>query len=167
MKLLTSCVALALCASPVLADLTVSFRDGAPKDRFVLEYTGTCALDTALVTIDVGTAPAGLIFDTTASGQGVKVFQPFELVSGADQLRTVPQIRDGDTQIALDIGPMMAGASLAFTIDVDDTTSTRQITVNGSEMAGATLRVVHAEQTESAVFDASGNATLKLDGCLS
>ena len=34
-----------------------------------------------------------------------------------------------------------AGARIAFTIDVDDTVSNRQITVNGAEIEGAVLRL--------------------------
>lgn len=68
--------------SAAIADLTVSFRDGAPKDRFTLSYDGVCALDDLDVQIDLGTAPAGLIFDTSGAGAGVEVFQPLEWVVG-------------------------------------------------------------------------------------
>lgn len=146
--------------SLALADLTVSFRDGAPKDRFTLTYDGTCALDRLDVQIDLGTAPAGLIFDTSGAGAGVEVFQPLEWVAGN---ASTSDVSDGDTLLAVSLNEVTPGATWAFTVDIDDTTSTRQITVDGSEMAGATLR---AEGT-SAVFDGTGAATVALNSCLS
>ncbi|MEL6464208.1 MAG: hypothetical protein AAFQ58_04490 [Pseudomonadota bacterium] len=142
------------------ADLTVSFRDGAPKDRFTLSYQGACALDQLEVQIDLGTAPAGLIFDTTGAGAGVEVFQPLEWVAGAAR---TSDVTDGDTVLSLSLDDVAPGARWAFTIDIDDTTSTRQITVDGSEMAGATIRA----EGRSAAFDTSGQATLALQNCLS
>lgn len=66
MRLATLALLTAL-PSTAMADLTVSFRDGAPKDRFTLSYDGACALDQLDVQIDLGTAPAGLIFDTSGT----------------------------------------------------------------------------------------------------
>ncbi|WP_299548938.1 aggregation factor core [uncultured Tateyamaria sp.] len=143
-----------------MADLTVSFRDGAPKDRFTLSYDGTCALDRLDVQIDLGTAPAGLIFDTTSAGAGVEVFQPLEWVSGTAR---ASQVTDGDTVLSLSLDEVTPGANWTFTADIDDTTSARQITVDGSEMAGAMLRA----DGQAAVFDASGAATVKLQNCMS
>ncbi|APX13428.1 hypothetical protein [Tateyamaria omphalii] len=154
-------VALAVLApSFALADLTVSFRDGAPKDRFTLSYDGACALDRLDVQIDLGAAPAGLIFDTTSAGAGVQVFQPLEWVSGT---ASTSDVTDGDTLLSVSLDDVTPGASWAFTVDIDDTTSTRQITVDGSEMAGAMLRA----DGQSAAFDASGVATVRLANCLS
>lgn len=149
-----------LTPSLVLADLTVSFRDGAPKDRFTLAYDGACALDRLDVQIDLGTAPAGLIFDTTGTGAGVQVFQPLEWVAGA---ASTSDVSDGDTLLSISLDEVTPGANWAFTVDIDDTTSSRQITVDGSEMAGATVRV----DGWSAPFDTSGVATVKLQNCLS
>ncbi|GGX41964.1 hypothetical protein GCM10007385_06910 [Tateyamaria omphalii] len=146
--------------SAAIADLTVSFRDGAPKDRFTLSYDGACALDQLDVQIDLGTAPAGLIFDTTGAGAGVEVFQPLEWVAG--RART-SQVTDGDTVLSVSLDGVEPGTSWAFTADIDDTTSARQITVDASEMAGAMLRV----EGQAAVFDESGAATVKLQNCLS
>ncbi|MBY5933134.1 aggregation factor core [Tateyamaria omphalii] len=149
-----------LIPSAAVADLTVSFRDGAPKDRFTLSYDGACALDRLDVQIDLGAAPAGLIFDTTAAGAGVEVFQPLEWVSGA---ASTSEVTDGDTLLSLSLDEVRPGATWAFTVDIDDTTSTRQITVDGSEMAGAVLRA----DGQAAAFDASGMATVRLANCLS
>lgn len=152
----------ALCAaSPVLsAELVVTFRDGAPKDRFTLTYDGSCVSGATRVDIDLGTAPAGLIFDTTGAGAGVLVFQPLEWVVG--QART-SAVTDGDTVVSFELAPLSPGESLAFTVDIDDTTSTSQTIVSGSEMSGATLRV----DGQQALFDAQGTARVALAPCLS
>ncbi|MEL7093627.1 MAG: hypothetical protein AAFN94_18035 [Pseudomonadota bacterium] len=151
---------LALAASPLAADVTVTFRDGAPKDRFTLTYAGPCPLGPTEMVIDLGTAPAGLIFDTTAAGAGVEVFQPLEWVQGAARASSVS---DGDTALTIAMDDWQPGVARAFTVDIDDTTSTRQITVDGSEMAGATVRIAG----ESALFDATGTARLTLSACTS
>ncbi|MEP1199724.1 hypothetical protein [Tateyamaria sp.] len=152
----------ALCvATPALsADLIVSFRDGAPKDRFTLTYEGSCASQATQVDIDLGTAPAGLIFDITGAGAGVEVFQPLEWVVGSARTTAVT---DGDTVVSLELEPLAPGETLAFTVDIDDTTSSRQITVNGSEMVGATLRA----DGQEALFDATGTARVALAKCQS
>ncbi|WP_299650050.1 aggregation factor core [uncultured Tateyamaria sp.] len=146
--------------SPVLADLTVTFRDGAPKDRFAISYDGACTLDRLDVQIDLGAAPAGLIFDTTSAGAGVEVFQPLEWVVGT---ASTSDVTDGDTLLSMSLDNVTPGATWAFTVDIDDTTSTRQITVDGSEMAGALVRV----EGQAAPFDANGRATVSLQNCLS
>lgn len=142
------------------AEFTVSFRDGAPKDRFTLSYDGACALDQLEVQIDLGTAPAGLIFDTTSAGAGVEVFQPLEWVAGAAR---TSEVTDGDTLLSIALEDVMPGAEWAFTVDIDDTTSARQITVDGSEMAGATLQA----EGQTAAFDTNGQATVTLSNCVS
>ncbi|MFL4469083.1 aggregation factor core [Tateyamaria armeniaca] len=148
-------------ASPALAaDLTVTFRDGAPRDRFTLSYDGSCAAPAMQVDIDLGTAPAGLIFDITGAGAGVEVFQPLEWVVGTARTSA---LSDGDTVVSLELDTLAPGETLAFTVDIDDTTSTRQITVDGSEMKGATLRAGGQE----AMFDATGTARVALPPCLS
>ncbi|WP_299367384.1 aggregation factor core protein MAFp3, isoform C [uncultured Tateyamaria sp.] len=151
-----------LCAAtPALsASLTVTFRDGAPKDRFTVTYDGACAASATDLVIDLGTAPAGLIFDTTGAGAGVEVFQPLEWVTGSARTSAVT---DGDSALTLSLDGLAPGEVLAFTIDIDDTTSTRQITVDGSEMVGATLRVAGMEGT----FDATGTARVDLPTCTS
>ncbi|MEO1779401.1 MAG: aggregation factor core protein MAFp3, isoform C [Pseudomonadota bacterium] len=159
MRLITLCLATTL-ALPATADVTVQFRDGAPKDRFTLTYTGTCALGPTQLVIDLGTAPAGLIFDITAAGAGVDVFQPLEWVEGSAQTSNVT---DGDTALTVSMDTWSPGETRAFTVDIDDTTSGRQITVDGSEMVGATLRA----DGLTALFDATGSATLPLDPCTS
>lgn len=156
-----------LCSTPAIADVTVTFRDGAPKDRFTITQTAPCAIGPATLTIDLGTAPAGLIFDTTSTGAGVDVFQPFEWVSAPDGVTATPQVGDGDTVLALDLPDLIPQSPLVFTIDLDDTTSNRQITVSGSEVAGAQVTLVTAGQSNTGVFDATGTATIPTSACTS
>ncbi|WP_370401702.1 aggregation factor core [Sulfitobacter sp. JB4-11] len=163
---LTLCT-LMLSATAAAADLTVRFEEGAPKDRFTLTNTGDCALPAMVVTLDLGTAPAGLIFDVTGAGAGVQVFQPFEVVAGADALIEVPRVLDGDTAVRLRLSGLAAGADVAFTVDVDDTGGGREITVTGSEIAGASLRVALGGGMQSGVMDATARATVPLDACTS
>lgn len=160
-------LAIAFGVTPAVADLSVSFREGAPKDRFTLTNTGSCALPAMQVTLDLGTAPAGLIFDVTASGAGVQVFQPFELVAGAEHLGDLPRVLDGDSAIALDTTGLGAGQSIAFTIDVDDTGGGREITVSGSEIAGARVQVALNGETLEGRFDERAQARIKMAACTS
>ena len=159
--------ALILSAPAAYADLQVRFDEGAPKDRFTLTNNGDCALSMMRVTLDLGTAPAGLIFDVTGSGAGVEVFQPFELVTGAEHLTSLPEVLDGDSAIALDLMGLGAGQSVAFTIDIDDTVTGSQTTVSGSEISGATVRADFGGNTLEGQFDADASATIPLAACLS
>ncbi|RED12052.1 aggregation factor core [Pontivivens insulae] len=145
-----------LCATPGLADIDVNFREGAPKDRFTISQDGTCPLSGRLV-IDLGTAPAGLIFDTDVRGVGFEVAQPFELVEGGQYLAAEPALLDGDSSIALDLLDLPNGAPLVFTIDIDNTIGARGITVTGSEIAGST--VVFNDGTP-AVFESTARASV-------
>ncbi len=162
-----SALALALSTTAALADLTVQFDEGAPKDRFTLTNTSDCALPALDVTLDIGTAPAGLIFDVTASGAGVEVFQPFEVVAGADNLRETPAVLDGDNAVELRLSGLGPAQSVAFTIDVDDTGGAREITVDGSEIAGASFRISVAGQTLTGTFESNATARIALATCVS
>lgn len=154
-----------LTASTASADLVVRFDEGAPKDRFTLTNTADCALAASRVTVDLGTAPAGLIFDVTAAGAGVEVFQPFDVVAGAENLTTLPSVSDGQSAVTLNLNGLAAGASVAFTIDVDDTGGGREITVSGSEIAGASVRM--DGNMQQGLFDSSARATLPTSACTS
>ena len=153
---------LAICASPALADLDVHFIEGAPKDRFEFAFTGDCPLGPMQITVDLNDSAGALIFDTTGGGAGVEVFQPFELIEGAEHVAASSRVSDGDRKITLDLTSIAPGNVVAFTIDVDDTVSNRQITVNGSEIAGAR---VMAGGT-SALFGTDAKAQLKLHDCM-
>lgn len=162
-----SALALILTASGALADMDLRFDEGAPKDRFTLTNNGTCPLPAMELTIDLGTAPAGLIFDVTGSGAGVQVYQPFELIAGAEHLSRTPVVLDGDTAIVLSLTGLGPGQSVAFTIDVDDTGGESETIVSGSEIAGATLRAALSDQTLEARVGTDANATIPLAACTS
>lgn len=164
-KLTLTAAAIALFASQAQADLKAAFIEGAPKDRFVFENAGNCEISGGAILLDLSSSPAGLIFDTTASGAGVEVFQPFELVVGGDALSGTPTVVDGDTAIRLPISTLSPGASIAFTIDVDDTTSTRAITVNGSEIAGAQVILKQGGSASTATFSKNALATIDTHDC--
>lgn len=140
------------------AELTVSFTEGAPKDRFDIINTGDCAIAPGLLTVDLSETAGGLVFDVTGTGAGVEVFQPFEVAAGSTALTALPRVTDGDTRIDLSLAALPAGAALAFTIDIDDTLGTRAITVTGSELSGAMVRF--GEQR--APFNARARAVLTL-----
>lgn len=152
-------------ATPAFADLQIRFDEGAPKDRFVIENTGDCALRDAKLTIDLAGSPYGLIFDVTGRGAGVEVFQPFELESGEASLKSQPLVRDGDNRLTLDFGNLPAGHTLSFTIDVDDTANNREITVSDAEIAGATVRLDALEGVQEAAFGNSASALMARPSC--
>ncbi|MEO0939264.1 MAG: aggregation factor core [Pseudomonadota bacterium] len=154
-------LAFALLASPAAAELTLSYVDSAPKDIFEITYTGTCPLPADVLRIDIGKAPAGLVFDTDPGGAGFNVSQPFEVRRGAGLLTALPTISDGATSIDLPLTGLGAGDVIRFTIDVDDTTSASRTRVSGSEMAGA----MAALGAYSARFDASATAIIETPGC--
>lgn len=167
MKACSLALAAALCiaALPAAADVRVRFIEGAPKDQFVITNEGRCALPKAELAVDLGTSPAGLIFDVTGSGAGVQVFQPFEVVAGAALLNGMPKVSDGDTQVALAMRSLAPAARIAFTIDVDDTLGQRGITIAGSEIAGATVRLVVAGVARTATFSPAGEAVVQAPAC--
>lgn len=160
-------LALVLTATTAHADLTLRFDEGAPKDRFTLTNTSDCALPAMDVTVDLGTAPAGLIFDVTGAGAGVQVFQPFEVVAGADKLRETPAVLDGDSAVMLRLTGLGPDQSVAFTIDVDDTGGGREITVSGSEIAGAQFQTRLSGQILTGTFESDATARVAVQPCTS
>lgn len=163
----TTALILALTATTAVADIAVRFDEGAPKDRFTVTNIGDCALPATQLTLDLGKAPSGLIFDVTSAGAGVEVFQPFELVAGAENLVSTPTVLDGDAAIMLDMIGLGIGQSVAFTIDVDDTGGGREITVSGSEIAGATVSAQIAGQTMTGTFTDRAAALITSTACTS
>lgn len=153
--------ALAFClfAAPATAqELIVQFLDGAPKDSITLVNSG-CDLSDAMVMIDLDGSQGGLIFDVTAGGAGVDVFQPVEITSGYGALS---KVRDGDRRLQILVRSLAAGDTFGVSADLDDTRSDREITVTGSEMAGATVRIALKDRVVSGVFDTAGTAKLAL-----
>lgn len=147
---------------PALADLRVVFDEGAPKDAFRFENVSTCTVSDTSLELDLSTSEAGLIFDVTDAGQGVEVYQPFEVVQGAQALAVLPQVVDGQSKLVLEIKELAPGGEIEFTIDVDDTIGQREITVSGSEIEGARVQWADGMQ---AIFSSSARATLPISGC--
>jgi len=159
---------LSLLATPSFADMTLTFVEGAPKDRFVVTNLG-CALSDATLVIDLSTSPAGLIFDVTAQGAGVEVFQPVELIAGS---ATLSNIADGDQQLSITLGNVATGAEYIITADLDDLQSNGalgQIRVAGSEIAGASVALSTSASETVATFTDQATARLAIstsaDGC--
>lgn len=157
-------VSTVLGAVPALANVEVTFREGAPKDRFIIANTGGCAPGAVDITIDLSGSSAGLIFDVTNSGAGVEVFQPFVLVSGQSFVKSAPVVKDGDNKVTLSLSNLIKGQPVAFTVDVDDTAGAREITVSGSEIAGASISV---EGGATGVFGTNAIASAELPDCKS
>lgn len=143
--------------------LEVRYIEGAPKDRF--QFTAACDLPSGALSLDLSTSAGKLIFDVTADGAGVEVFQPLEIVAGQEWVKEVPKVRDGDQQLSLVLSPMPQGATIAFTIDVDDTLGGREITVSGSEIEGALVSWSTTSGQSDASFGTNAQVALNLTIC--
>lgn len=144
------------------ANVIVDFREGAPKDRFTITYTGECELNEVVLNIDLSGTDGKLIFDTTAAGAGVEVFQPFEVTKGSVELLSNQTVSDGDKALSLGIAKLGSGESISFTIDVDDTLKNSElgnIRVSNSEIKGGTVQIQVGENiSASAVFGSNSKA---------
>lgn len=157
-----------ICTSAAQADVSVRFIEGAPKDRFVVENTGTCDLRDFDLELRLDGSAAGLIFDTTASGAGVEVFQPLDIVEGRMFLGNFAGPNDGDARFLMPFVHLPPGGRLAFTIDVDDTlaaSASGQIIVRGGEISGATVVLKDDGTQRSGAFSDRAVALVKLPGC--
>ena len=115
--------------------------------------------------IDLSPSAGQLVFDVAEAGVGVDVFQPLELVDGADALVQPPLVTDGQTFVTLEVATLASGSNISFTIDVDDTIGQREITVSGSEIEGTTVSYVSGAQTSTAVFSTDALANLPIADC--
>ncbi len=151
------------------ANVEVIFVESAPKDRFVLTNTGQCSLNDLTVNLDLSNSLGKLIFDTTATGAGVEVFQPFEVRKGNLKLVSSEKVKDGDSTLSLVIESIAANDSVSFTIDVDDTLTQSElgnIRVSGSEIKNASIDVnVQGQQASAATFNNKGKALVSLSSC--
>jgi hypothetical protein len=148
------------------ANLEIRFNESAPKDIFTIENMSECDLTNVLLDIDLSKSTGGLIFDTTATGAGVEVFQPFEVRQGNMTLISANSVRDGDSALSVRIDQIAAGATVSFTIDVDDTLSEGElgnIRVSGSEIQGGLVRVTNvADDRLVATFGKTSKALIEL-----
>tara|TARA_R110001599_G_scaffold26935_7_gene94967 strand:+ start:1117 stop:1635 length:519 start_codon:yes stop_codon:yes gene_type:complete len=151
------------------ANVEVTFVESAPKDRFILHNTSQCALNDLTVHLDLSNSVGRLIFDTTATGAGVEVFQPFEVKKGNLKLISASEVKDGDSTLSLSIENVAANDSVSFTIDVDDTLTQSElgnIRVSGSEISNALIKItIKGQQTSVAMFDNKGKALVSLPSC--
>lgn len=154
---------LGLIATSATADVTVTFRDGAPVDTFQITPDDTCLSKNISLTIDLYGSQGALIFDVTGAGQGVEVFQPFVITQGQDLLISASKITDGDEILTLLLANLTA--PLAFTLDLDDTIGAREITVTGAEIAGAAVMLTTDTDALSATFDSTGTAVIATPDC--
>jgi hypothetical protein len=158
---------LLLAALPLAAqaNLQVAFLEGAPKDQFRIVNASDCTLTGASVLLDLSKSSGGLIFDVTATGAGVEVFQPFDLIEGAEHVSAMPTVSDGQSRIRLDLSDFAPGETIAFTIDVDDTLGQRAITVSGSEIEGALVVYAQSGFDSAAAFSNRAVADVPLSDC--
>lgn len=158
-----------LIATPLAAEIRFSFAESAPKDSFSIINEAACATGPLEVTIDLSTSAGKLIFDTTDTGAGVEVFQPFELVAGEDIVLSAVPLTDGDDKVQMSLASMSPGARVTFTIDVDDQLTNGalgQIRVAGAEIEGALATVASADGAVSGTYDRRSQAVLAYDACL-
>lgn len=153
MKTILTTALLCSLACTAHADLTVTFSEGAPKDRFTFKNTAECALPATKLALDLAGSNGALVFDVTNKGAGVEVFQPFDLVSGKEVVLGHSTVSDGDKTLSIDISGLEAGEQVAFTIDVDDTIGQREITVNASEISGGTASFSTNSGLKTAAFE--------------
>ena len=159
--------ALTVSSEPV----TDSVVEIAPKDRFIITNTGSCALEALMIELDLSQSAGRLIFDTTATGAGVEVFQPFEVETGDIVQLATDAVADGDAELALQVAYLGPGEAASFTIDVDDTLPSGelgQIRVADSEIQGGivSIAVGNAAATQTR-FDAESTAQATLPVCSS
>lgn len=148
--------------------LEIDFVEGAPKDRFIIKNRGSCLLSDLVFELDLAQSAGQLIFDTTATGAGVEVFQPFEVVAG-DIVQLEEGVTDGDAQLALRIVNLGPNESAIFTIDVDDTLPAGelgQIRVADSEISGGLVSItVENVEPATARFGNNSTALVTLPAC--
>ena len=170
-KLISSsvCILFLLFSHLAQANIEVKFIEGAPKDRFIITNTGKCPLQDLIVEIDLSKSAGKLIFDTTATGAGVEVFQPFEVTRGDISLMTQDSVKDGDAKLLLSIPALAPRKAVSFTIDVDDTlpvSALGKIRVAGSEIKNGLVKVSSGKQKSlSGSFGSNSKATVLQPAC--
>lgn len=141
------------------AEINLQFQEGAPKDRFVIE-NNLCSLSDVVLTIDLSTAPSGLVFDVTGEGAGVEVYQPVELEAG---FAALTEVTDGDQRLEIRMDDFALGDAITVSADLDDTLENSplgQIRVADSEIAGVTVSVTTPGGMGSTLIDAASRAAL-------
>ena len=156
---------LSLSCTAAVADVTVRFQEGAPKDKFII--SSDCTVANVDLTIDLRGSAGALIFDVTASGAGVEVFQPVEVQAGRVAMGPVV---DGDQVLSLQVAAVPTGSDVIVSADLDDVladSALGQIRVSGRELDGATVSISYDGGDETAQFTGGTNVVTFAHGCLS
>lgn len=147
----------------------VTFRESAPKDSFIFKNTSKCNLENLVLNIDLSKSAGRLIFDTTATGAGVEVFQPFEVLRGDITLASASSVKDGDKKLSLNVKKLAPNESVSFTIDLDDTlakSSLGNIRISDSEIKGGMISLSLTNQKSfNATFNNDAKALIQLADC--
>ncbi len=166
---LSFCFFLLLFTKTAFANIEVTFIEGAPKDTFVIKNIGACQLQDLIVKIDLAQSAGKLIFDTTATGAGVEVFQPFEVTSGSISLSSKNSVKDGDSSLILNIKKLPVNNTASFTIDVDDTLTKSElgkIRVADSEIKNGLVKIQSKNKVlGQGLFGSDSKATVLNTGC--
>jgi len=151
------------------ANLQIKFVESAPKDWFSVTNLTNCSFNKVQMNIDLSNSVGKLIFDTTASGAGVEVFQPFEVRSGDISLASGDQVLDGDRALAILISSLKPGETASFTIDVDDTLPESElgmIRVSDAEITGSEVSIsINDGQLLEGALNERGELTLTQADC--
>lgn len=166
---------LALRTGPAAADIVLDYTEAAPTDRLVVRNAGACDPGPLEVTLDLTGAPGGLYFDTSASGAGVSVFQPFEWVAGAEIVEGTSAVADGDQVLVMRFRHFPPGAAAEFSFDLDDSDPAGPLgpsMLSPVEMAGATAHLTLepgsvVERRIEAPFGPDARARIPLTLCVS
>lgn len=165
----TTMIIAAISMNSARADIVINFVESAPKDRFVIKNDGECIYENLIVEIDLTDSAGRLIFDTTATGAGFEVFQPFEVREGEVDLLSANQVKDGERMLSVEIKVLSPDASVSFTIDVDDTLAKSElgnIRVSGSEIADGQVNVTYGDApVSSALFSNKSVAVVLAPKC--
>ena len=125
--------------------IALVFTESAPRDMFEIRNGSSTGQRIQRLALDLAPSAGRLVFDTSAGGTGVDVFQPFRAETGLAKLADAPEVKDGADRLELTFARFDAGQRFRFSIDVDDRLTTSdmgQTRVSGREMAGAVLTVV-------------------------
>jgi len=162
------CTALVLSSTNVYSDINIVFIEGAPKDRFAIKNTSDCAYKELTVNVNLAESVGKLIFDTTGSGAGVEVFQPFETDGGVELISSA-KVQDGDKELTIKVTELAPDSTVSFTIDVDDTLTNSelgQIRVGNSEIEGTQITINSGDNPAVvATIDNSSNAVVAMPDC--
>lgn len=159
---------LMIASAPAFAQLNVKFVESAPKDLFAVTNTSNCAVESMSMDIDLSGSAGKLIFDTTATGAGVEVFQPFEPRSGNIELTSSGKVNDGDKRLSVLISDLKPGETASFTIDVDDTLTNSElgmIRVSRSEISGSGIQITVNGEMVSGELNNKGELRLDSGFC--